>query len=150
MKTGNSREKVELLSLKSHSFLSPIHGLFLLPHPNWLGQLGQENCPLLPHVNHLFAHGITPYPLIHLTKISIHSQGVICHSWAPLELMFDSFCLGHVTPLEPPIKCQVSRTPLRASKNVKFRLSRNSTKFDVVARFYETIPTVKPVSSSEI
>ena len=37
-----------------------------------------------------------------------------------------------------------------ASKNVKFRLSWNSTKFDVVARFHETIPTVKSVSSSNI
>ena len=37
-----------------------------------------------------------------------------------------------------------------ASKNVKFRLSQNSTKFDVVARFRETIPTMKSVSSSEI
>ena len=35
-------------------------------------------------------------------------------------------------------------------KTCKFRLSRNSTKFDVVARFCETIPTVKSVLSSEI
>ena len=46
--------------------------------------------------------------------------------------------------------CQVSRTPLGALKNVKFRLSRNPTKFDVVARFREMIPTVKSVSLSEI
>ena len=45
---------------------------------------------------------------------------------------------------------QVSRTTLSALKNVKFRLSRNSMKFDVIARFCETIPTVKPISSSEI
>ena len=32
----------------------------------------------------------------------------------------------------------------------KFRLSRNSTKFDVLAKFHETIPTEKSVSSSEI
>ena len=32
-----------------------------------------------------------------------------------------------------------------ASKNVKFRMSRNSTKFDVVAKFREVIPTVKSV-----
>ena len=38
----------------------------------------------------------------------------------------------------------------RASKNVKFRLSRNSTKFDGVTRFCETNSTVKSVSSSEI
>ena len=46
--------------------------------------------------------------------------------------------------------CQVFRTTLGASKNMKFLLSRNSTKFNVVARFRETIPTVKSVSSSEI
>ena len=46
--------------------------------------------------------------------------------------------------------CQASRITPGASKNVKFQLSRNSTKFDVVARFRETIPTVKSVSSSEI
>ena len=41
-------------------------------------------------------------------------------------------------------------TTLGALKNVKFRLSRISTKFDVIAKFRETIPTMKPVSSSEI
>ena len=35
-------------------------------------------------------------------------------------------------------------------KTCKFRLSQNLTKFDVIARFCETIPTVKSVSSSEI
>ena len=37
-----------------------------------------------------------------------------------------------------------------ALKNVQFRLSRNSMKFNKVARFRETIPTMKTVSSSEI
>ena len=45
-------------------------------------------------------------------------------------------------------KCPVLRLLLR--KTCKFRLSWNSTKFDVVARFRKTIPTVKSVSSSEI
>ena len=36
------------------------------------------------------------------------------------------------------------------SKNVKFRLSRNSTKFDSITRFCKTNSTVKSVSSSEI
>ena len=35
-------------------------------------------------------------------------------------------------------------------KMCKFRLSRNTTKFYVLARFHETIPTVKSISSSEI
>ena len=45
---------------------------------------------------------------------------------------------------------QVSHSTLGALKNVKFRLYRNSTKFDVISRFCETILTVKPVLSSEI
>ena len=40
-------------------------------------------------------------------------------------------------------------TPV-TSKYVKFRLSRNPMKFNKVARFRETIPTVESVSSSEI
>ena len=35
-------------------------------------------------------------------------------------------------------------------KMCKFRKSQNSTKFDILARFREKIPTVKSVSSSEI
>ena len=46
--------------------------------------------------------------------------------------------------------CQVSRTTLGASKNVKFQLFRNSMKFDMVARFLEMISMVKSVLSSEI
>ena len=41
---------------------------------------------------------------------------------------------------------QVSHTTFGASKNMKFRPSQNSTKFNVVARFRETISTVKSVS----
>ena len=35
-------------------------------------------------------------------------------------------------------------------KTCKFRLSRNSTKFDVLARFRERIPIVKSISSSDL
>ena len=45
---------------------------------------------------------------------------------------------------------QMSRTTFGASKSVKFQLSWNSTKVDVVARFCEKIPTVKFVLLSEI
>ena len=36
------------------------------------------------------------------------------------------------------------------SRALSLRLSRNSTKFNVVTRFCETIPTLQSVSSSEI
>ena len=39
---------------------------------------------------------------------------------------------------------------LVASKNVKFRLSRNSKKFIQATKFHKTNPTVRSVSSSEI
>ena len=55
-----------------------------------------------------------------------------------------------MTPYWPSNLCQVSLVTLGASKNKKSRMSRNSMKFDGVARFFETIPTVKSVSSSEI
>ena len=71
----------------------------------------------------------------------------------------------HVAQCEPFLICQVSHllrchvaspylamchpTP-HVSKNVKSRPPRNPTKFDVVAKFRETISMEKSVSSSEI
>ena len=55
------------------------------------------------------------------------------------------FC--HITCLSNPFYCTRHLVP---RKTCKFRLSWNSTKFNVVDRFRETIPTVKSVSSSEI
>ena len=54
----------------------------------------------------------------------------------------------HTVSYSKCAKCPALRSLLR--KTCKFRLSRNSTKFDMVTRFRETIPTVKSVSSSEI
>ena len=45
---------------------------------------------------------------------------------------------------------KASNATLSTSKNMKFQLSQNLTKFDVEVKFRETIPTVKSVSSSEI
>ena len=94
--------------------------------------------------------GLHPYP--YPTTLRFSSNGMMpCVTSEPTpKLMFELPIAEHVAPLGALIKCQVYRTHLRASKNVKFRLSRNSTKFDVVARFRETIPTVKSVSSSKI
>ena len=47
-------------------------------------------------------------------------------------------------------KCHVSLAILDASKNLKYRPSRNLTKFDLVTRFGEKILTVKSIFSSEI
>ena len=89
-----------------------------------------------------------PYP----STLRFSPNGMMpCVSCEPhLSSMFDLLTYLHVAPLKPLTRCQVSPTTLFASKNVKFLLSRNSTKFDMVASFRETIPTVKSVSSSKI
>ena len=90
---------------------------------------------------------------------------------SPFCLDFDTwYNLGHSShPLSTHATCVtwvhllgdcchitcLSRAILRlsipvASKNVKFLLSRNSTKFNVLARFCETILTVKSILSSKI
>ena len=46
--------------------------------------------------------------------------------------------------------CQVSLITLVTSKNVQIPTVSEFNEFDMVARFCETIPTVKSVSSSEI
>ena len=148
------REKVELLSLKIPHFPSLFRLLSFplsLPLPIHLVKIGTRDKSSQCHVSisHL-TMGLHPYPYPTTLRFPFNGMmpSVTCEPH--LSSMFDSPIAKHVAPLGPLIKCQVSRTPLRASKNVKFRLSRNSTTFDVVARFRETIPTVKSVSSSEI
>ena len=72
-------------------------------------------------------------------------------TWAPLGYL----CLTNSVPDAryllnhlKYVKCSILSSLSR--KACKFRLSRNSMKFDVIARFRETIPTMKSVSSSEI
>ena len=72
-------------------------------------------------------------------------------TWTPLGspcLTNSAPNMWHIVSHSKCAKCPVLRSLPR--KMCKFLLSRNSTKFDVVARFRETIPTVKFVSSSEI
>ena len=76
---------------------------------------------------------------VHLHPISNHAT---CVTWVHVVGdFFHTACLSQAVIRHP--------TP-GDSKNVKFRLSRNSMKFDVVARFREMIPTVKSIWSSEI
>ena len=80
---------------------------------------------LFCHTWHNLGHSSHP-PTNHATCVTwVHVVGDFCHITCPSQAV-----LRHPT--------------LDASKNVKFRLSQNSTKFDMVARFRETIPTVKP------
>ena len=52
--------------------------------------------------------------------------------------------VSHSKCAKCPVLCSLPR------KMCKFQMSQNSTKFDVAARFRETIPTMKSVLSSEI
>ena len=58
-------------------------------------------------------------------------------------LVYKKSCCSHMI-----ISCDA--LTLRVLKYVKFRLSRNSIKFDWIARFHKTILTIKSVFSSEI
>ena len=65
-----------------------------------------------------------------------------------LKLNFSAPDMWHTMSHSKCAKCPALRSLPR--KTCKFRLSQNSKKFDVVARFREIIPMVKSVSSSEI
>ena len=91
----------------------------------------------------LLSHFVLILTLCTISTINFHhlSTHATCVTWVHVV---GNSC--HFTCLSNPFY----GTRHGALKNVKFRLSRNSTKFDMVARFHETIPTVKSVSSSEI
>ena len=147
---------MEPLSLKSLPFsLFPFLSLFLplfSPTPTVGSSWSGGRVLHLPHVSLLLAH---------LDYIPSHPLSIVmdfhplrrCHmsTWAPLGspiLTNYTHDTWHLLSHSNYAKCPT--LPLIASKNVKFRLSRNSTKLDVVARFRETIPILKFVLPSEI
>ena len=90
------------------------------------------------------------------------SHGIKSHTWL---IVSHGIHATHEAQCEPflfmpsvtLLRCHVAspnlamcHPTLHASTNVKSRPPRNSTKFDVVAKFHETISTEKSVSSSEI
>ena len=110
---------------------------------------GEENYLLLS----LFSLNISIILIVSLVLIFdtwfylSHSSHILtnhatCVTWVHVV---GDFC--HITCLSKTI---LRHSTLGASKKMKFRLSRNQTKFDMVARFRETTPTVKSVSSSKI
>ena len=65
-----------------------------------------------------------------------------------LNLTYSAPDTWHTVSHSKCVKCPALH--LLPRKKCKFQLFRNSTKFDVIAKFRETIPTVKSVSSSNI
>ena len=142
------REKLELLyPLYLFSLLS---FLFLFPSPpNLFGPKSSGRPHLATCQSSIGSLGF-PYPFIHnfgfpsyqvVTHVTHGSHLDLCLTCSPFDTWIN---------VNPPIECQVSLVTLSASKNVKFRMSHNFTKFNVLARCCETILTVKSVSSSEI
>ena len=89
-------------------------------------------------------------PSSHSFDFSIQWHHAMCHRGSHLEfkltaLELDTWhtvCHCHSNFAMYPTRRSFPR------KTCKFRLSQNSTKIDVVARFHETIPTVKSILSS--
>ena len=111
--------------------------LLFLP-PVWPNMFKWE-CPPLPHVNLLFVPLDFSYSLIHnfgfpsyqvVTHVTHGPHLGSCLTCSPFDMWLN---VSH------PNKCQVSLVTLHASKNVKFRLSWNSMKFDMVVRFARQI-----------
>ena len=140
----------------SYSKISPLFSLSssLPPSPsppNRLGEnSGQVGCHLTCHMSiSYWLIGFAPYPLTLNSGFPSTHEMTHVHmgpTWLSLFglLKLDTWLnVSHSTPA-------MCHPTLYTSKNMQFRLSQNSTKFDMIARFCETISTVKSVSSSEI
>ena len=141
-----------LLISFSYSFLltfsSLLHFLFSL----WsnIDRMGQMR-KFPPHFLMPFNVVLNFLPFSFISYFFIASHIHVAHCEPHLQV--NHMALPSVTLLgchvASPNYTMCHPTP-HASKNVKSRLPRNPTKFNVVARFRETISTEEPVSSSEI
>ena len=94
------------------------------------------NCPGIEFDAHIYSLQCVPCMLthgMHLPCIMTHGLPCVTHMACHLS--------QHGSPFVTTWFAMCRLTPV-ASKYVKFRLSQNSTKFDWVARFRKTIPTV--------
>ena len=139
---------MELLSPPSLSFLSLIPPHF--PPPIELFSPNSSGMSSLPHVNTPLA--LFGFPLSIYPTFGFPSSQVVTHiphgPHLGSCLIFSTF--DKWLNVSHSNKLQVSFVTLGALKNVKFRLTRNLTKFNHVARFGETILMVKFNSSSKI
>ena len=99
----------------------------------WLNVSHGIHATMWLNVSHsfLFPHMANCEPFIQVDHMALPSVTLLgCHVASP------NLAMCHPTP--------------HASKNVKSRPPQNPTKFDVVAKFLETISMEKSVSSSEV
>ena len=139
----------------SFLILFSLHFLFSFGifSPIWIviDRIGQEEeiSSSFPHTT-CVVHELSPYSLIYLFlfyDITFHVANCEPH------IQVHHMALPSVTLLGCHLaspNCTMCHPTPHASQNVKPRLPRNPMKFDVVARFCETISTEKSASSSEI
>ena len=127
------------------------HGLPCVTHACLCHALSHMAC----HVSHM--HAFAMHCDTWLAMCHPHGLPCVTHMACHVSRTWLSMCHAHGLPCVTHMVLHVSSTWLSmcrpiliVSKYVKFRLSRNSTKFDWVARFHETIPMVQSISSSEI
>ena len=99
------------------------------------------------HVSHTWLAMCHTHGLPCATHMACHVSYM--HRPFPCNVTHGLPCVTHMVFHVSPTWLVMCR-PTPTSKYVKFRLPRNPTKFDWVARFRETIPTVQSVSLSEI
>ena len=110
-----------LLSLSFLCFLPPISFSTEFFGPKLSGRPHLATCH-----SHIVSLGF-PYPLIH--NFGFTSYQVVTHvtHGSHLDLCLTCSPFDTWPKVSPPNECQVSLVTLGASKNMKFRLSRNST-----------------------
>ena len=142
-----SKEKLDALSLKHKKIgycISPVsfHVFVFLFHMQEMELYAilsyyHLNISIMPIMSPSFGFStFGTISAVHFHHLSTHVRCVTCVH------VIGGFCHLTFRFTAPDTRC--------LQKTCKFRLSRNSTKFDVLARFHEMIPTVKSVSSSEI
>ena len=133
-----------LLIYFSHSFLLTFSSLLHFLSSLW------SNIDRMGQMRKFPPHFLMPYNVVlnflPFSLIASHTHVVHCEPHLQVALPSVTLLGCHVAS---PNYTMCHPTP-HASKNVKSRLPRNPTKFDVVARFRETISMKESVSLSEI
>ena len=119
--------------------------LFSLPPPSpCCSPLAMNKSAVAPYIAFKGSmHGMPCVTRIACHVSHMHAFAMHCDTWLAI-------CHPHGSPCVVINMARHVSLDTVASKYLKFRLSWNSTKFDWVARFRKTIPTVQSVLSSEI
>ena len=141
---------MESLSLKLSLFIHLSFLFFSFPPSHCLVQDGLRACPFTCHMSN-FSLALRIFLILLSIYLGFPSNHVLphVHVGPTLELKLTNSVpdMWHTVSHS---KCAKSPTTLVASKNMQISTISEFDKFDVIARFRETIPTVKFVLSSEI